>query len=62
MTVPQMATAVEVKPHGISHLIRRGWISVGREKASGLSLFPDRPETLEAFRQLRDGQITALRY
>ncbi len=62
LTVPQIATAVEVKPHWISHLISRGRISVGREKASGLSLFPDRPETLEAFRQLRDGQITALRY
>jgi len=44
------------------HLISRGRIVVGREEASGLYLFPDRPETLEALRQLRDGQISDLRY
>ena len=36
-------------------------IIVGRDEASGLYLFPDRPETLEALRQLRDGQVTELR-
>ena len=30
-------------------------------RQTGLYLFPDRPETLEAFRQLRDGQLTELR-
>jgi hypothetical protein len=44
------------------HLISRGRIVVGRDEASGLYLFPDRPETLEALRQLRDGQISELRY
>ena len=61
LTVSQLATAVGVKAHWIYHLISRGRIVVGRDEASGLDLFPDRPETLEAFRQLRDGQISELR-
>jgi DNA invertase Pin-like site-specific DNA recombinase len=62
LTVPQIATAVGVKPHWVYHLIRRGRIVVSRDEASGLYLFPDGSETLAAFRQLRDGQITELRY
>jgi DNA invertase Pin-like site-specific DNA recombinase len=62
LTVPQIATAVGVKPHWVYHLIRRGRIVVSRDEASGLYLFPDGAETLAAFRQLRDGHITELRY
>jgi DNA-binding CsgD family transcriptional regulator len=62
LTIPQIATAVGVKPHWIYHLISRGRIRVTRDEETGLYLFPDRPETLEAFRQLRDGQRTELRY
>jgi DNA invertase Pin-like site-specific DNA recombinase len=61
-TVPQIAAALGVKPHWVYHLIKRGQILVRRDEASGLYLFPDSAETLEAFRQLRDGHITALRY
>jgi len=61
LTVPQIAAAVGVKPHWVYHLIRRGRIVVSRDEASGLSLFPDGSETLEAFRQLRDSHITELR-
>jgi DNA invertase Pin-like site-specific DNA recombinase len=60
-TVSQLATALGVKAHWIYHLISRGRIIVGRDEASGLYLFPDRPETLETLRQLRDGQVTELR-
>jgi DNA invertase Pin-like site-specific DNA recombinase len=62
LTIPQIATAVGVKPHWIYHLISCGRIGVQRDAETGLYLFPDQPETLEAFRQLRDGQITELRY
>ena len=62
LTVPQIATALGVKPHWMYHLISCGRIGVRRDEASGLYLFPDRSETLEAFRQLRDGHITELRY
>jgi DNA invertase Pin-like site-specific DNA recombinase len=62
LTVPEIATAVGVKSHWVYHVIRRGRIVVSRDEASGLYLFPDGSETLAAFRQLRDGQITELRY
>ena len=62
LTVPQIATAVGVKPHWVYHLIRRGRIVVSRDEMSGLYLFPEGSETLDALRQLRDGYITALRY
>jgi len=61
LTIPQIAPAVGGKPHGIYPLISRGRIGVKRDEETGLSRFPDRPETLEAFRQLRDGQISELR-
>jgi len=62
LTSPQMATAVGVTSPWRSHLRRRGCLGVKRDAETGLSLCPDRPETLEAFRQLRDGQSTARRY
>src|SRR5262249_23385773 len=62
LTVSQLATALRVTAHWIYHLMSRGRINVGRDEETGLYLFPDRPETLEAFRQLRDGHIGELRY
>jgi hypothetical protein len=59
--VSQLATALGVKAHWMDHLISRGRLIVGRDEASGLSLFPDRPETLEALRPWRDGQVTECR-
>jgi DNA invertase Pin-like site-specific DNA recombinase len=61
-TVPQIAAALGVKPHWVYHLMKRGQSIISRDEASGLSLFPESAETLEAFRQLRDGHITELRY
>jgi len=61
-TVPQIAAALGVKSHWVYHLMKRGQIIVRRDEGSGLYLFPERAETLEAFRQLRDGHITELRY
>lgn len=49
-------------PPWVYHLIRRGRLVVSRDEVSGLSLFPEGSETLDAFRQLRDGAITELRY
>jgi DNA invertase Pin-like site-specific DNA recombinase len=62
LTIPQIAAAVGVKPHWIYHLISRGCIRVQRDAETGLYLFPDRPETLEVFRRLRDGQITEIQW
>lgn len=62
LTIPQIANAVGVKPHGIYHLISCGRIKVQRDAETGRYLFPDQPETLEALRQFRDGQLPELRY
>jgi hypothetical protein len=62
LTVSQLAQALEIKPHWVYHQIKRGTVAITRDAATGLYLFPDRTETLEAFRQLRAGQRTELRY
>jgi DNA invertase Pin-like site-specific DNA recombinase len=61
LTVSQLATALGVKAHWLYHLMSQGRIVVQRDEATGLYLFPDRLETLEAFRQLRDGHVSKLR-
>jgi hypothetical protein len=61
LTVSQLATALGVKAHWLSHLMSQGRIVVQRDEATGLDLLPDRPETLEAFWQLRAGHVSQLR-
>jgi hypothetical protein len=58
LTVSQLATALGVKAHWIDHLMSQGRIVRQRDETTGLSLFPDRPDTLEALRQLRDGSVS----
>src|SRR6266700_3462407 len=62
LTVPQLAKALAITPHWVYHQIKRGTGVSTRAAATGLYLFPDTPQTLEAFRQLRAGQRTELRY
>lgn len=62
LTVSQLAKALEIKPHWIYHQIKRGTIAITRDDATSLYLFPDSPETIEAFRQLQAGQRRDLRY
>jgi hypothetical protein len=62
LTVSQLAQALAIKPQWIYYQIKRGAVAITRDGATGLYLFPDAPETLEAFRQLRVGQRTELRY
>src|SRR5215470_7399638 len=58
LTVSQLATALEVKAHWLYHLISQGRIVGQRDETTGLYLFPDRPETLETLRQVRDGSVS----
>jgi len=60
--VPQLATALAITPHWVYHQSKRGTVVVQREVQTRLSLFPDRPEPLEAFGQLRAGHRSELRY
>jgi len=62
LTVPQLAQALGITPHWVYHQIKRGTVVIQREAQTRLSLFPDRPETLEAFGQLRAGHRSELRY
>ena len=62
LTVPQLAKALGITPHWVYHQIKRGTVVIQREAQTRLSLFPDRPETLEAFGQLRAGYLSELRY
>src|SRR5438128_5238346 len=62
LTVPQLAKALAITPHWVYHQIKRGTVAITRDAATGLYLFPDTPQTLEAFRQLRASQRTELRY
>src|SRR2546426_5931509 len=62
LTVPQRAKAWAITPHWVYHQIKRGTVAIRRDTQTRLSLFPDCPETLEAFGQLRAGHLSALRY
>jgi DNA invertase Pin-like site-specific DNA recombinase len=56
LTVAQLANALAVAPYWIYDRIHNGTIALSRDAATGLYLFPDRPDTLQQFQQLRDGQ------
>jgi DNA invertase Pin-like site-specific DNA recombinase len=62
LTVPQLAEALGITPHWVYHQIKRGTVVIQRDTQTQLYLFPDRPETLEAFGQLRAGHRKELRY
>ncbi len=62
LTVPQLAKALGITPHWVYHQSKRGTVVIQRDAQTRLSLFPDRPETLEAFGQLRASHLRELRY
>lgn len=62
LTLPQVAKAVDVTPHWIYDRINNGRIQVVKDTKTGLYLFPDKPETLERFNQLKEGKLKNLRF
>jgi hypothetical protein len=62
LTIPQIAPQLGVTPHWIYHLIRTGRIEMTRDLNTGLYLFPDQAETLNALRQLKAGTAKHLRF
>jgi hypothetical protein len=62
LTVPPLAKALGITAHWVSHQSHRGPVGIQRDAPTRLYLFPDCLETLEAFRQLRAGHLSALRY
>lgn len=62
LSVSQLALALAVNPQWIYYQIKRGAVVITRDAATGVYLFPDTPEMLEAFGQLRSGQRSELRF
>jgi hypothetical protein len=62
LTVPQMAKALDVNVYWIYHRISNGCIQITKDAQTGLYLFPDKPDTLLMFNQLREGQLQNLRF
>jgi DNA invertase Pin-like site-specific DNA recombinase len=62
LTLPQVAKAVDVALHWIYDRINNGTIQIVKDPKTGLYLFPDEPETLERFKQLKAGKLKNLRF
>jgi DNA invertase Pin-like site-specific DNA recombinase len=62
LTVSQVARAAKLTPHWIYDRIHNGTIEVARDAETNLYLFPDKPETIAQFKQLRAGKFQKLRY
>jgi DNA invertase Pin-like site-specific DNA recombinase len=62
LTIPQIATQLDVTAHWIYHLIHIGRIEVLRDPQTNLYLFPDQPKTLDLFQQLKSDSIHNLRF
>jgi DNA invertase Pin-like site-specific DNA recombinase len=62
LTVPQIATALEVSTYWIYDRISKGTIGVVKDVITDLYLFPDDPATLAAFRDFKTGKLHNLRF
>lgn len=62
LTVPQLARALKITPHWIYDRIHNGTIRVQRDPQTNLFLFPEGPNTLTLFQQLRAGKLQKLRF
>jgi DNA invertase Pin-like site-specific DNA recombinase len=62
MTVPQIAKSLDISPHWIYHRIDNGCIAVRRDETTKLYLFPDKPDTLNQFKDLISGKLKKLNF
>jgi hypothetical protein len=58
LTVPQRARRLGVSPHWLYDRLANGRMQLAKDPATGLSLFPDEPTTLEHLQQLQAGTCT----
>lgn len=61
-TVPQVAQKLEVPNPWVYARIYNGTIQITKDARTGLYLFPDKPATIERFRELKEGKIRKLRF
>ena len=62
LTAPQLTKKLDVPPHWIYDRIHNGTIAIKKDDSTGSYLFPDKPETIQQLRKLRDGQIDHVGY
>lgn len=62
LTVTQLAQALDCSIHWIYDRIHNGAIVITPDPVTGAYLFPDQPQTLEQFAQLRAGRRAILRF
>jgi hypothetical protein len=62
LTISQLAGALDMDPHWIYDRIHNGTIELNKDPQTRLFLFPDEPETIEQFKQLRAGQFQTVRF
>jgi DNA invertase Pin-like site-specific DNA recombinase len=62
LTVPQIATSLNISPHWIYHRINNGTIAIARDEATKLYLFPDRPDTLSQLQDLLSAKLKKLHF
>ena len=60
LTIPQLSEKLGISRSWIHDRIRNGTIKVRKDASIGCYLFPDKPETLERFRQLVESKIKHL--
>jgi hypothetical protein len=59
--VPQIACALAVPVHWMYDHIHRGTMAVTKDPTTGLYVFPDRPQTLKMFKDLKAGTRRKIR-
>ena len=62
LTVTQIADQLKLPKHWIHDRIHNGTIQIKRHQDTKLYLFPDNPETLLQFEQLKAGDVQTLRF
>ena len=62
LTIPQLAKILDVTPYWLYDRIHKGCIQTTKDEPTGLYLFPDDPETLEKFQQLKSGILKNLHF
>lgn len=62
LTVPQLAARLQISRHWIYDRIHNGTITVNRDPATKLYLFPNTPDTLDGFRRLHAGDVERLQF
>lgn len=62
LTIPQLASLLEVTPHWFYDRINNECILISKDEQTGLYLFPDDPETLEKLQQFKSGILKNLRF